>query len=61
MQELGSKVPGGRVLIVDEVDDTRTTLEYAVKEVLKDAPAAVAVAVVHNKLKDKNGVIPDGV
>lgn len=31
---------GKRVLIVDEVDDTRTTLEYAVKELEKDVEAA---------------------
>ena len=59
--ELGSMVPGGRVLIVDEVDDTRVTLEYAVTEVMKDGPAAVAVACVHNKIKPKKGVIPEGV
>jgi len=27
---------GKRILIVDEVDDTRTTLEYAIKELQKD-------------------------
>jgi hypoxanthine phosphoribosyltransferase len=31
---------GKRILIVDEVDDTRTTLEYAVKELEKDVEAA---------------------
>lgn len=31
---------GKNVLIVDEVDDTRTTLEYAVKELQKDVQAA---------------------
>ena len=31
---------GKRILIVDEVDDTRTTLEYAVKELQKDVEAA---------------------
>lgn len=30
---------GKRILIVDEVDDTRTTLEYAVKELEKDVEA----------------------
>jgi uncharacterized protein len=30
---------GKNVLIVDEVDDTRTTLEYAVKELQKDVIA----------------------
>ena len=39
---------------MDEVDDTRTTLKYCVEEVIKtNAPAAVLVTVVHNKLKDK--------
>lgn len=33
---------GKRVLIVDEVDDTRTTLEYAVKELEKDVETARA-------------------
>jgi hypoxanthine phosphoribosyltransferase len=33
---------GKRVLIVDEVDDTRTTLEYAVKELEKDVEEARA-------------------
>jgi hypoxanthine phosphoribosyltransferase len=31
---------GKRILIVDEVDDTRTTLEYAVRELEKDVEAA---------------------
>lgn len=35
-----SNLIGKRILIVDEVDDTRTTLEYAVKELEKDVEAA---------------------
>ena len=31
---------GRNILIVDEVDDTRTTLEYAVKELEKDVETA---------------------
>lgn len=31
---------GKNILIVDEVDDTRTTLEYAVKELKKDVETA---------------------
>lgn len=31
---------GKNVLIVDEVDDTRTTLEYAIKELQKDVEIA---------------------
>jgi len=60
--ETGSKVCGQRVLIVDEVDDTRTTLQFCVEEVIKkNAPSHVAVAVVHNKLKDKKGLLPEDV
>lgn len=31
---------GKNILIVDEVDDTRTTLEYAVRELQKDVEQA---------------------
>ncbi|CAL8581325.1 hypoxanthine-guanine phosphoribosyltransferase [Xanthoria parietina] len=60
---------GKNVLIVDEVDDTRTTLEYAVKELQKDVQAAAdklgsgektqfSVFVLHNKDKTKKGHLP---
>jgi len=59
---VGKSVRGKRVLVVDEVDDSRATLEFCVKE-LQDtnAPSAIAVAVVHNKLKPKRGTLPEGV
>ncbi|KAL0933820.1 xanthine phosphoribosyltransferase 1 [Colletotrichum truncatum] len=62
---------GKRVLIVDEVDDTRTTLEYAVKELEKDVEAArqrmggkgekteFGIFVLHNKDKKKKGTLPE--
>jgi len=54
-------VIGKRVIVVDEVDDTRTTLQYCVEELMKvNKPAAVGVAVVHNKLKEKTGKLPEG-
>jgi hypoxanthine phosphoribosyltransferase len=61
---------GKNVLIVDEVDDTRTTLEYAVKELEKDVAEAAKAAgrdaettkfsifVLHNKDKPKKGKLP---
>ncbi|KAK4993097.1 hypothetical protein LTR50_000583 [Elasticomyces elasticus] len=61
---------GKRVLIVDEVDDTRTTLEYAVRELQKDVETATrrlgrqaerttfCVFVLHNKDKAKRGALP---
>lgn len=62
---------GKNVLIVDEVDDTRTTLEYAVRELQKDVESAAKLAgrgmegtqfsvfVLHNKDKVKKGHLPD--
>ena len=68
--EMGNLV-GKRILIVDEVDDTRTTLEYAVKELEKDVEAAriklginapetkFSIFVLHNKEKQKKGTLPE--
>ncbi|KAF1824098.1 PRTase-like protein [Dissoconium aciculare CBS 342.82] len=62
---------GKNVLIVDEVDDTRTTLEYAVKELQKDVATAAqqlgkdpqstqfSIFVLHNKDKEKKGRLPN--
>ncbi|MCJ1327561.1 hypoxanthine-guanine phosphoribosyltransferase [Thelotrema lepadinum] len=62
---------GKNILIVDEVDDTRTTLEYAVKELEKDVKAVAGsmgreaektrfcVFVLHNKDKPKKGTLPE--
>ena len=53
---VGSKVRGGRVLIVDEVDDTRTTLKFCVDELIKtNSPKEVAVAVVQQQDEGKEG------
>ncbi|KAF2210199.1 hypothetical protein CERZMDRAFT_106854 [Cercospora zeae-maydis SCOH1-5] len=68
--EMGNLI-GKNVLIVDEVDDTRTTLEYAVKELQKDVDAAAkqagreaestkfSIFVLHNKDKPKKGTLPE--
>lgn len=57
---------GKNILIVDEVDDTRTTLHYALKELHKDIAEKAqslgksmdntkfSIFVVHNKLKEKH-------
>ena len=58
----GTLIEEGNALIIDEVDDTRTTLQYCVEEVIKRCkPAKVGVVVVHNKLKEKRGTLPDNV
>ncbi|KAI9732606.1 MAG: hypoxanthine-guanine phosphoribosyltransferase [Cirrosporium novae-zelandiae] len=70
-----SNLVGKNILIVDEVDDTRTTLEYAVKELEKDVAEAArrleasgvknrgetkfSIFVLHNKDKPKKGCLPD--
>jgi len=68
--EMGNLI-GKNILIVDEVDDTRTTLEYAVKELEKDVLQAqkhlgreaekttFSIFVLHNKDKEKKGKLPD--
>ncbi|WPH02010.1 xanthine phosphoribosyltransferase 1 [Acrodontium crateriforme] len=62
---------GKKVLIVDEVDDTRTTLEYAVRELQQDVDTAAkqagrdgegtqfSIFVLHNKDKQKKGTLPE--
>eukprot|EP01098_Paradermamoeba_levis_P014538 TRINITY_DN6981_c0_g1_i1.p1 TRINITY_DN6981_c0_g1~~TRINITY_DN6981_c0_g1_i1.p1 ORF type:complete len:177 (+),score=49.82 TRINITY_DN6981_c0_g1_i1:97-627(+) len=56
------RLKGKRVLVVDEVDDTRTTLQYCVAELMKMySPSAVGVMVLHNKLKPKRGKLPESV
>lgn len=53
---------GRRVLIVDEIDDSRRTLQFCAEQIMKDyAPSKVGIMVLHNKLKEKHGTIPDGV
>ncbi|KAI0285846.1 PRTase-like protein [Russula aff. rugulosa BPL654] len=74
--ETRRSIVGKRVLVVDEVDDSRTTLQYALSELQKDVEEArqllpedkregsktqFAVFVVHNKLKPKLGSIPEDV
>ena len=61
---------GKSIVIVDEVDDTRTTLEYAVTELQKDVEIAstklgrqteltrFSIFVLHNKDKPKKGHLP---
>ncbi len=61
IDEVESKLAGKKVLLVDEVDDSRVTLEYCLRELLRHQPAEMAVAVLHNKRKQKNGSIPEEV
>ena len=58
IDEVEQKLAGKKILLVDEVDDSRTTLEYCIRELASHHPAELAVAVLHNKDKEKRGVIP---
>mgnify|MGYP006271244911 CR=1 FL=1 len=61
IDEVEQKLAGRRILLVDEVDDTRTTLEYCLRELLSHRPAETAIGVLHAKRKAKRGVIPEQV
>ncbi|ORY05781.1 PRTase-like protein [Basidiobolus meristosporus CBS 931.73] len=63
---------GRRILIVDEVDDTRQTLSFAVRELMKDIEeqkkehpelsdkeTKIGIFVIHNKLKPKKRDLPE--
>ena len=58
IDEVEKKISGKRVLLVDEVDDSRVTLEYCLSELLRHDPAEIAVGVLHNKKKEKDAEFP---
>ena len=61
IDEVERKLSGKKILLVDEVDDSRTTLEYCLNELLKYNPDELAVMVLHNKNKEKRGKLPEPV
>ena len=61
IDEVEKKLSGKKILLVDEVDDSRVTLEYCLRELLRHRPKEIAVAVLHNKDKEKRGTLPEGV
>jgi uncharacterized protein len=61
IDEVEAKLAGKRILLVDEVDDTRVTLEYTLRELHAHGPAGIAVMVLHDKKKTKRGHFPDWV
>lgn len=58
IDEVEKKLKGKRLLLVDEVDDTRVTLGYCLRELLQHEPEEIAVMVLHNKRKAKRGAFP---
>jgi hypoxanthine phosphoribosyltransferase len=61
IDEVERKLQGKRILLVDEIDDSRTTLVFCLKELLRHSPEQVAIAVIHNKQKKKNAEFPHDV
>lgn len=61
IDEVEKKLTGKKILLVDEVDDSRVTLGYCLRELLRHHPAGIGVAVLHNKQKAKNGTLPEEV
>ena len=50
-------IKGKHILIVDEVDDSRLTLEHCVEKVRELNPRKVTAFVVHSKKREKKGVL----
>lgn len=59
IDEVEKKLTGQRVLLVDEVDDTRTTLAYCLNELYRHEPESIGVAVLHHKRKEKAAAFPE--
>ena len=47
---------GKKLLIVDEIDDTRKTLNYIVSKLIEEGILSIGIAVIHNKQKEKQCV-----
>ncbi len=61
IDEIEKKLKGKKILLVDEIDDTRITLSYCIDELLKNKPSEVRIAVLHQKKKEKKAKFPDNV
>ena len=59
IDEVEKKIKGKKVLLVDEIDDTKITLSYCLKELLKHKPMEIRVAVIHKKIKKKKAEFPE--
>ncbi|OQY35692.1 MAG: phosphoribosyltransferase [Spirochaetaceae bacterium 4572_59] len=59
MDQPDKQIRGKKVLLVDEVDDTRATIGFCLDELKKHEPAEIAICVIHNKKKKKKHEIPD--
>lgn len=58
IDETQQQLKDKKILLIDEVDDTRVTLSYCIRELLKNRPLDIAVLVLHNKRKVKEATFP---
>ena len=58
LDPLPEPLRGKNVLVVDEVDDSRTTMRFVLDELERDGFKKIGVAVIHNKLKPKVAELP---
>ncbi len=58
IDEVQQKLSGKKILLIDEVDDTRVTLSYCLEELISHEPDEIAVLVIHNKQKQKGASFP---
>ena len=58
IDEVADQLRGKKVLLIDEVDDTRATLAYCVGELLSYQPEEIAVLVLHNPRKKTEVEVP---
>jgi hypoxanthine phosphoribosyltransferase len=55
------EIQGKSVLLVDEIDDSRSTLAFCTAKLLENRPRQLTVAVMHNKKAVKSAQLPAGV
>ncbi|SNU79400.1 putative phosphoribosyltransferase [Neisseria zoodegmatis] len=60
LDPLPETLKGKNVLVVDEVDDSRVTLEFCLNEFAKEDFGTIGIAVLHEKIKEKKGKLPEG-
>ncbi|WP_314342448.1 phosphoribosyltransferase [Simonsiella muelleri] len=61
LNPIPNQIEGKNILVVDEVDDSRVTAEFVLRELQKENFGEIGFAVLHNKLKEKRGTIPENI
>ncbi len=56
-----NSIRGKNILIVDEIDDSRLTLDYCVRKIRELEPKSITIYVIHSKEKEKLGKLDNDV